>query len=284
MLRQTTWHSLINEVFLAESGYSLILMRLMRLMRQFISLLFIAAAISGVSSVIAAASDGIPSSKAAPATPVNVPDTMAERVKPCTVCHGQADRVGRDAYYPRIAGKPEGYLFNQLRDFRDGRRYYRPMTLLLANVSDEYLREMAAYFSGLRQPYPPPEQVISSPTEIRQAQKLVQQGDATRDIPACIECHGKQLMGTAPFIPGLLGLPRIYIAAQFGAWKNGGVMRGQESNCMSDIARQLTIEETNVVAAWLAAQPVPENAGPADALPPQMAQRCGSIVQRSADR
>lgn len=281
MLRQTTWHSLINEVFLAESGYSLILMRLMR---QFISLLFIAAAISGVSSVIAAASDGIPSSKAAPATPVNVPDTMAERVKPCTVCHGQADRVGRDAYYPRIAGKPEGYLFNQLRDFRDGRRYYRPMMLLLANVSDEYLREMAAYFSGLRQPYPPPEQVISSPTEIRQAQKLVQQGDATRDIPACIECHGKQLMGTAPFIPGLLGLPRIYIAAQFGAWKNGGVMRGQESNCMSDIARQLTIEETNVVAAWLAAQPVPENAGPADALPPKMAQRCGSIVQRSADR
>jgi cytochrome c553 len=278
VLRQTTWHSLINEFFLAESGYSSIPMR------QFISLLFIAAAVSGVSGVIAAASDGIPSGKAAPATPVNVPDTMAERVKPCTVCHGQADRVGRDAYYPRIAGKPEGYLFNQLRDFRDGRRYYRPMTLLLANVSDEYLREMAAYFSGLRQPYPPPEQGISSPTEIRQAQKLVQQGDATRDIPACLECHGKELMGTARFIPGLLGLPRIYIAAQFGAWKNGGVMRGQESNCMSDIARQLTIKETNVVAAWLAAQPVPENAGPADVLPPKMAQRCGSIVQRSADR
>src|SRR5690348_8983800 len=164
-------------------------------MRQFISLLFlfIAAAVSGVSGVIAAASDRIPSSRTAPGTrtpiPVNVPDTMAERVKPCTVCHGQANRLGRDAYYPRIAGKPEGYLFNQLRDFRDGRRYYRPMTLLLANVSDEYLREMAAYFSGLRQPYPPPERVISSPAEIRQAQKLIQQGDATRDIPACVECH-----------------------------------------------------------------------------------------------
>lgn len=255
-------------------------------MRQFISLLFllIAAAVSGVSDAIAVASDAITPSKAAPAIPVNVPDTMAERVKPCTVCHGQADRVGKDAYYPRIAGKPEGYLFNQLRDFRDGRRYYRPMTLLLANVSDEYLREMAAYFSGLRQSYPSPEQMISSPAEIRQAQKLIQQGDAKRDIPACVECHGKQLMGTAPFIPGLLGLPRIYIAAQFGAWKNGGVMRGQESNCMSDIARQLTIEETNIVAAWLAAQPVPENAGPANVLPPEMAQRCRSIVQRSADR
>jgi cytochrome c553 len=248
-------------------------------MRQFISLLFIAAAASGV---VAASSGEIPASRAASATPVSVPDTMAERVKPCTACHGQADRMGRDGYYPRIAGKPEGYLFNQLRDFRDGRRYYRPMTLLLANVSDEYLREMAAYFSGIEQSYPPPERVISSPAEIRQAQKLIQQGDATRDIPACIECHGKQLMGTAPFIPGLLGLPRVYIAAQFGAWKNGGLMRGQERNCMSDIARQLTVEETNVVAAWLAAQPVPENARPSDVLPPEMAQRCGSIVQGSA--
>ena len=56
-----------------------------------------------------------------------VPDTLAERMKPCTICHGTEDKAGRDAYYPRIAGKPKGYLFNQLRNFRDGRRYYRPM-------------------------------------------------------------------------------------------------------------------------------------------------------------
>ena len=61
----------------------------------------------------------------------NAPDTMEERVKPCIVCHGPEDKKGRDAYYPRIAGKPEGYLFNQLRNFRDGRRHYRPMAVLL---------------------------------------------------------------------------------------------------------------------------------------------------------
>ena len=62
----------------------------------------------------------------AAAAPVDVPDTMAERVKACVICHGTEDKVGRDGYYPRIAGKPEGYLFNQLRNFRDGQRYYRP--------------------------------------------------------------------------------------------------------------------------------------------------------------
>lgn len=218
------------------------------------------------------------------ADPINVPvpDTMAERVKACVICHGTEDRVGRDGYYPRIAGKPEGYLFNQLRNFRDGQRYYRPMALLIADVSDQYLLEIAAYFSALKQPYPPPERTAAAPDELRLARKLINQGDAARKIPACVECHGKQLMGTAPFIPGLLGLPRAYMIAQFGAWRNGGVIRGQTPDCMSEIAKQLTPKETNALAAWLAAQPVPENAGSAAALPVEMARRCASIVQRGS--
>lgn len=210
--------------------------------------------------------------------PVDVPDTMAERVKPCIVCHDLEDKKGRGDYYPRIAGKPEGYLFNQLRNFRDGQRYYRPMALLLSNMTDSYLVEMAAYFSTLKQPYPPPERMVSSPAEIRLAQKLINQGDPARKIPACTECHGKELMGTAPFIPGLLGLPRVYMVAQLGAWRNGGLIRGQTADCMSEIAKQLTTEEANAVAAWLAAQPVPQNGSPATVLPIEMAKRCESIV------
>lgn len=215
----------------------------------------------------------------AAAAALKVPDTMEERVKACVACHGPENRVGRDGYYPRIAGKPQGYLFNQLRNFRDGKRYYRPMALLLANVSDQYLLDMATYFSTLEQPFPPPERTVSSPDEIKLALKLVNQGDPARKIPACVECHGKELMGTAPFIPGLLGLPRVYMIAQFGAWQNGGLLRGQTADCMSEIAKQLTTGETNAIAAWLAAQPVPENTGPAATLPVEMARRCGSIVQ-----
>ena len=51
-----------------------------------------------------------------------VPDTMAERVRACTACHGKEGRATSDGYYPRIAGKPAGYLYAQLRHFRDGRR------------------------------------------------------------------------------------------------------------------------------------------------------------------
>lgn len=201
-------------------------------------------------------------------------------MKACVVCHGPENKVGRDGYYPRIAGKPQGYLFNQLRNFRDGKRYYRPMALLLTNVSDQYLLDMAAYFSTLKQPFPSPERTASSPDEIRLALKLVNQGDPARKIPACVECHGKELMGTVPFIPGLLGLPRVYMIAQLGAWQSGGVLRGQTTHCMSEIAKQLTTHETNALAAWLAAQPVPENTGPAAALSVEMVRRCGSIMQQ----
>jgi cytochrome c553 len=208
---------------------------------------------------------------------VAVPDTMEERVKACTICHDNKDRVGRDAYYPRIAGKPAGYLFNQLRNFRDGRRYYQPMAILLENMSDEYMLEIARYFSSLQLPHPPPEQIGIHLEETKLADVLIRLGDPGRDIPACKSCHGEALMGTKPFIPGLLGLSHAYISAQFGSWRNGGLMRGQSSNCMSEIAKRLTDEETNAIAKWLAIQSVSGKPSPPGALSSELAHRCSSI-------
>jgi cytochrome c553 len=216
---------------------------------------------------------------------IKVPDTMAERAKACVTCHGTEDKKGRDTYYPRIAGKPEGYLFNQLRNFRDGRRYYQPMAWLLRGLPDEYLREMAAYFASLEQAFPPPEPMTLSSAEAERVRRLIYEGDSVRNIPACMECHGKDLMGTAPFIPGLLGLPRIYIIAQFGNWQNGGLMRGQTPDCMSEIAKHLTPEEAVGVAKWLAAQPVSEIASRRGSrvavLPEKLAKRCSTIIPQA---
>lgn len=212
---------------------------------------------------------------------VNVPDTLAERVKACTICHGAEDKHSRDAYYPRIAGKLEGYLFNQLRHFRDGRRYYQPMAILLENMSDEYLQEIARYFAALNLPYSPPESITLQLSEANLAEKLVYSGDLKRNIPACSACHGKDLMGTAPFVPGLLGLHSTYLTAQLGGWHSGGLIRGKITNCMADIAKKLTYEEINAVAKWLATQPV--SGKPANQLPPEMAQRCVSIVSENGE-
>ena len=91
---------------------------------------------------------------------------------------------------------------------------------------------------------------------------LVMQGDPARGIPACVACHGERLTGVAPAIPGLLGLPRDYLNAQFGAWRNGA-RRAHAPDCMAEIAGRLTVADVGAVSAWLASQPVPAGAKPA---------------------
>ena len=84
-------------------------------------------------------------------------DAMTERLEACIACHGKEGRTINAEYLPRIAGKPAGYLYNQLVNFRDGRRNNAVMSHLLQPLSDAYLREIAQYFSALDLPYPPPQ-------------------------------------------------------------------------------------------------------------------------------
>jgi cytochrome c553 len=90
------------------------------------------------------------------------PDTMAARVLACASCHGDKGQCTNDDYFPRLAGKPSGYLYNQLVAFRDGRRKYLPMNYLLEFLPNAYLKAMADYFASEQPPFPPPATPIVS--------------------------------------------------------------------------------------------------------------------------
>jgi cytochrome c553 len=204
-------------------------------------------------------------------------DTMAQRVLACTGCHGPEGRAAPDGYYPRIAGKPAGYLFNQLLNFRDERRHYALMNGLLAPLDDAYLHEIAAHFAQLELPYPAPTPTTLSETERAAAMRLVTEGDSRRGVPPCIACHGKAMTGTAPFVPGLLGLPRDYLNAQLGAWREDK-RRAQAPDCMSRVAKAIAPEEISAISSWLAAQPVPADARPAAAFAGALPFECGGVI------
>ncbi len=218
----------------------------------------------------------------AKAAPPAFENSMAQRAQACTVCHGKEGRAGPDGYYPRIAGKPAGYLYNQLVNFRDGRRHYGLMTRMLEPLSDAYLLELAQYFAGLDLPYAAPAaQPAASADALRRGRQLVLEGDPGRKLPACTSCHGAALTGVQPATPGLLGLPRDYLNAQLGAWRSGQ-RRAHAPDCMADIARGMALDDVNAVTLWLAAQPVPKDAKPAASLPvarqaaAPSPQRCGT--------
>ena len=213
-----------------------------------------------------------------------IEDNMAERTRACTACHGDQGRAGPDGYYPRLAGKPPGYLYHQLRNFVEGRRHYGLMIRLVDPLSDAYLRETAEHFASLHLAYPAPTPSSLKPAQLARGQALVTRGDKALGLPACVACHGDRLTGSQPNVPGLLGLPLDYLNAQLGAWQTGQ-RKAHAPDCMAEVVRRIPAQDLIAVSSWLARQALPADTHPAPrppAAPPlPAALRCGSAPELS---
>ena len=202
-------------------------------------------------------------------------DPMAERLEACTACHESQGVELEDGYVPRIHGKPAGYLYNQLVNYQDYRRRNRSMNHMVAHLSHEYLYEIADYFADQHAPYPAPA-AAPQPALAERGEQLVHEGDEQAGVPACAACHGEHLTGVQPNTPGLIGLPRQYIMAQLGAWQ-AGTRHAAAPDCMAKITQRLNGRDVEAVAAWLAAQPIPEDTRPVANAVVDPPLECGSV-------
>ncbi len=203
-------------------------------------------------------------------------NSIEERTRPCTACHGKEGRATPEGYFPRIAGKPDGYLFNQLVNFREGRRENGAMTYLVQHMSDAYLHEIASHFSSLDLPYPSAPILQLAQPVLQRGEELALHGDAARKVPGCVECHGANLTGVAPSVPGLLGLPRDYVISQFGAWRTGQ-RKAAAPDCMARITERLSPDDIAAVAGWLATRPLPASTRPATSIAMPLPMDCGGL-------
>lgn len=147
----------------------------------------------------------------------------------CRTCHG-ADGFATIPIAPHIGGEPEAYLRAQLTAFRDGTREHEMMTIVAANLSDQQIADLAAWYGG---------------HEARA--ELTADPEGAPEL--CVACHGADGMHMAEDVPNLAGETNIYIDTQLKAFRSGQ----REHEIMSSIAADLTNEEIRAYANWYAA-------------------------------
>jgi len=76
------------------------------------------------------------------------PAAGKEKSSTCAACHG-ANGISPNDLWPNLAGQKSGYLVKQLKAFRDGDRSDPMMSPMAANLTDEDINDLAAYFSSL---------------------------------------------------------------------------------------------------------------------------------------
>lgn len=67
----------------------------------------------------------------------------------CQTCHG-LDGLAKLPDAPHLAGQPAGYLARELRAYRAGTRRNEVMGVAAKSLSDEDIRDLAAYYSAIQ--------------------------------------------------------------------------------------------------------------------------------------
>jgi len=77
-------------------------------------------------------------------------DVKAGRAKAimCQTCHG-LDGLSKIPDAPNIAGQPEPYLVEQLKAYKSGARKNEMMSVVVPNLSDADIENLAAYYSAI---------------------------------------------------------------------------------------------------------------------------------------
>lgn len=188
----------------------------------------------------------------------------------CAACHG-ANGMSIAPTFANLAGQRADFLYWQLREFHHTALPTSPMTPMVANLSEQDMRDLAAYYASLPASTPAPATAAGAPTDdavLQQGRSLYLNGNPDRGIPPCQGCHGADATGHpdamhvdangyTPYAvyPALRGQPFIYLRTQLGHYRNGTLQHSTTDRLMSPVAHRLDDDAIAAVAAWLASLP-----------------------------
>jgi cytochrome c553 len=167
--------------------------------------------------------------------------TLAQR---CAICHGP--QGVSDANSPNLAGQYAAVTYKELNDFKSGARVNAVMGPFAANMSNQDMLDLAAYYAYLpRVPFGHSNPAAAAPP-------IVATGAPMRNIAPCGACHGE--LDNKAGSPWLGGQSAVYIRAQLLAFVSGA-RHNDISQQMRNVARRMTPEEIDAAAHYYEAQP-----------------------------
>jgi cytochrome c553 len=148
--------------------------------------------------------------------------------------------------FPKIAGLQESYIVKQLRDFQSGRRKSDIMAPVVAALKPEDFLALGTYFEGKKM-----KAGESGDKKLADEGKLIFfDGNEDSGLPACVGCHQPQGAGHLIY-PRIGGQHATYVTQQLKNFASAE-RSNDVSRFMRVVAKRMTEEEINAVAAYLA--------------------------------
>ena len=164
----------------------------------------------------------------------------------CTGCHGPAG-VSMDPLIPKLAGQYGKYIAKQVRNYQASIRTHQIMGAIAASVSDEDLADMGAYFGT---------QTImkgDKPSNNQVGKNLFENGDLSRMLVPCNNCHGVTGKGQNPrnsLFPVIGGQHKEYLYGQLINFKKG-TRNNSPGGVMNIMVQRLTDAELEALADYV---------------------------------
>jgi len=173
-----------------------------------------------------------------------------KKIAMCIGCHGIP---GYQATFPEvhkvpmIAGQSAGYIASALQAYAKGDRKHPTMRGIAVSLSDQDIKDIAAFYAHQSTAGAAPEAVSTAPAPVTE---LLSKG-------ACASCHGanfsKPIDGT---YPKLAGQHADYLYAALKAYQTeGNPYVGRGNAIMAGQVKQFSHSELKQIAQYLATLP-----------------------------
>jgi cytochrome c553 len=172
----------------------------------------------------------------------------------CGACHGVGGN-SQNPEWPNLAGQSPAYTAEQLHLFKAKVRVNPVMQPIVDPLTDQDVKDLSLYFATQA-----PSGLEADPSYWQAGEKLYRRGDAARNIPACVGCHGPLGRGNlAAAYPALRAQHAVYTVKQLNDYAKDVRYPGASAEkpatvnavIMSTIAKRLTPEDIRNVASYL---------------------------------